>query len=72
MNVYKKTHASVAKLVDATDSKSVSRKRVLVQVRPEVPKFNSSRSGAFFMSNKIRLNFEIIGLSFHQKNKGLY
>lgn len=31
--------ASVAKLVDATDSKSVSSDRVLVQVRPEVPSF---------------------------------
>lgn len=33
----KKTHASVAKLVDATDSKSVDGNIMLVQVRPEVP-----------------------------------
>lgn len=37
----KKTHASVAKLVDATDSKSVDSNIMLVQVRPEVPKINS-------------------------------
>ena len=49
MNVYKKTHASVAKLVDATDSKSVSRKGVLVQVRPEVPKLKQLLFGSFFL-----------------------
>ena len=34
--------ASVAKLVDATDSKSVSSDRVLVQVRPEVPNLTTT------------------------------
>ena len=34
----KKIAASVAKLVDATDSKSVDSNIMLVQVRPEVPK----------------------------------
>ena len=33
-----KKDASMAKLVDATDSKSVDRKVMLVQVRLEVPK----------------------------------
>lgn len=59
MNVYKKTHASVAKLVDATDSKSVSRKGVLVQVRPEVPKLNSSHLGAFFYIIKTPWTFTL-------------
>ena len=40
--------ASVAKLVDATDSKSVSSDRVLVQVRPEVPIKIPSDLGRFF------------------------
>ncbi len=38
----KKTPASVAKLVDATDSKSVDGNIMLVQVRPEVPKIKKS------------------------------
>lgn len=46
----KKTHASVAKLVDATDSKSVDSNIMLVQVRPEVPKSNHPvRDGFFFI-----------------------
>ena len=40
--------ASVAKLVDATDSKSVSSDRVLVQVRPEVPNQAAPFLGADF------------------------
>ncbi len=44
----KKTHASVAKLVDATDSKSVDGNIMLVQVRPEVPKAHNSHFGSFF------------------------
>lgn len=39
----------MAKLVDATDSKSVSRKGVLVQVRPEVPKLKQLLFGSFFL-----------------------
>ena len=38
----KKTHASVAKLVDATDSKSVDGNIMLVQVRPEVPSLTTT------------------------------
>ncbi len=39
----------MAKLVDATDSKSVDRKVMLVQVRLEVPKIKKvPESGAFF------------------------
>lgn len=44
----KKTHASVAKLVDATDSKSVDSNIMLVQVRPEVPKINSFKRKSYF------------------------
>lgn len=44
----KKTHASVAKLVDATDSKSVDSNIMLVQVRPEVPKHTTPISGVVF------------------------
>ena len=45
--------ASVAKLVDATDSKSVPSDRVLVQVRPEVPNQAAPVLGAdFFMFSK--------------------
>lgn len=46
----KKTHASVAKLVDATDSKSVDSNIMLVQVRPEVPKYTTPISGVVFYS----------------------
>lgn len=46
----KKTHASVAKLVDATDSKSVDSNIMLVQVRPEVPKHTTPISGVVFYS----------------------
>ena len=42
--------ASVAKLVDATDSKSVSSNRVLVQVRPEVPNQAAPILGADFFA----------------------
>lgn len=45
----KKTHASVAKLVDATDSKSVDSNIMLVQVRPEVPKHTTPISGVVFL-----------------------
>lgn len=45
----KKTHASVAKLVDATDSKSVDSNIMLVQVRPEVPKYTTPTSGVVFL-----------------------
>ena len=48
MSSKKNTYASVAKLVDATDSKSVSSNRVLVQVRPEVPKHTTPTSGVVF------------------------
>ena len=42
-------NASMAKLVDATDSKSVDRKVMLVQVRLEVPKIKQApKNGAFF------------------------
>lgn len=44
----KKTHASVAKLVDATDSKSVDSNIMLVQVRPEVPKQTTVPIGTVF------------------------
>ena len=41
--------ALVAELVDATDSKSVDRKVMLVQVRLEVPKIKQApKNGAFF------------------------
>ena len=43
----KKTHASVAKLVDATDSKSVDGNIMLVQVRPEVPSLTTLRKKQF-------------------------
>lgn len=46
----KKTHASVAKLVDATDSKSVDSNIMLVQVRPEVPKHTTPILGVVFYS----------------------
>ena len=46
----KKTHASVAKLVDATDLKSVDRNIMLVQVRPEVPSITTPISGVVFYS----------------------
>ncbi len=45
----KKTHASVAKLVDATDSKSVDSNIMLVQVRPEVPKHTTPILGVVFL-----------------------
>lgn len=48
----KKTHASVAKLVDATDSKSVDSNIMLVQVRPEVPKINHPVRDGFLLSYK--------------------
>lgn len=52
----KKTHASVAKLVDATDSKSVDSNIMLVQVRPEVPKINSfKRKSYFFVLNEFNV-----------------
>ena len=38
----------MAELVDAIDSKSVSRKGVLVQVRPEVPKHTTPILGVVF------------------------
>lgn len=38
----------MAKLVDATDSKSVDRKVMLVQVRLEVPKHTTPISGVVF------------------------
>lgn len=38
----------MAKLVDATDSKSVDRKVMLVQVRLEVPKHTTPTSGVVF------------------------
>ena len=44
----KKTHASVAKLVDATDSKSVDSNIMLVQVRPEVPSITTTVSKVVF------------------------
>ena len=40
----------MAKLVDATDSKSVDRKVMLVQVRLEVPKISPSFRRVFFIS----------------------
>ena len=39
----------MAKLVDATDSKSVDRKIMLVQVRLEVPKHTTPISGVVFL-----------------------
>ena len=45
----KKIAASVAKLVDATDSKSVDSDIMLVQVRPEVPKHTTPTSGVVFL-----------------------
>ncbi len=42
-------NASVAKLVDATDSKSVDSNIMLVQVRPEVPKHTTPTSGVVFL-----------------------
>ena len=45
----KKKNASMAKLVDATDSKSVDRKIMLVQVRLEVPKIKTTHIGWFFL-----------------------
>lgn len=42
-------NASVAKLVDATDSKSVDSNIMLVQVRPEVPKHTTPISGVVFL-----------------------
>ena len=48
-----KIDASVAKLVDATDSKSVDGNIMLVQVRPEVPNQAAPILGAdFFMFSK--------------------
>ena len=44
----KKITASVAKLVDATDSKSVDSNIMLVQVRPEVPKHTTPILGVVF------------------------
>lgn len=45
--------ASVAELVDATDSKSVASNGVLVQVRPEVPNQAAPFLGAdFFIFSK--------------------
>ncbi len=40
-------NASVAKLVDATDSKSVDSNIMLVQVRPEVPSLTTLRKKQF-------------------------
>ena len=51
----KKIAASVAKLVDATDSKSVDSNIMLVQVRPEVPKHTTPISGVVFLFISKRL-----------------
>ena len=51
--------ASVAKLVDATDSKSVPSDRVLVQVRPEVPNLTTTISKVVFsLSYKALIEFD--------------
>lgn len=54
----KKTHASVAKLVDATDSKSVDSNIMLVQVRPEVPKINHPVGMVFLLFSKYLCGFD--------------
>ena len=54
-SLQKNIAASVAKLVDAIDSKSVGRDAVLVQVRPEVPKHTTPTSGVVFLFVSKRL-----------------
>ena len=55
--------ASVAELVDATDSKSVASDGVLVQVRPEVPNQAAPFLGAdFFIFSKRLCGFDFITL----------
>lgn len=58
--------ASVAKLVDATDSKSVSSNRVLVQVRPEVP------DNALFLESFFILETCIISCYTKSGNKTIF